>query len=299
MNIKKMKLPVIIIAIGLILAVLSCLITGIIKEPIIKEHEFDYSVTYRLDGELKTYEGSFKCSFNGYEGYDDPTARLYQGVHKKDGQTLDSFFFTVAENGEVELDIVINLNAEYLMGDPDKYEYDSGNEEPYFEALRASDYSVEVSDFFDAEIISWDYPEPIENSFKFAGFSRLYAVSMLVMLLVGVLTIIACAIFVKRDRETAYNALDKLSVVANFVACILVIPFISICTALFPLTMSTDDILYQIFLCIPALIAFTVAASIALRRKGFTKTGFLVQFVGPVIFFVPVVIESIIVNFFG
>jgi hypothetical protein len=63
--------------------------------------------------------------------------------------------------------------------------------------------------------------------------------------------------------------------------------------------MSTDDILYQIFLCIPALTAFAVASSIALRRSGFTRTGFLVQFVGLVIFFVPLVIESIIVNFFG
>ena len=48
MNITKMKLPIIILAIGLILAVASFFFTGIMKEPTIKEHEFDYSVTYNV-----------------------------------------------------------------------------------------------------------------------------------------------------------------------------------------------------------------------------------------------------------
>ena len=48
MNTKKVKLPVVIIAIGLILAVASCFFTGIMKEPTIKEHEFDCSMTYNV-----------------------------------------------------------------------------------------------------------------------------------------------------------------------------------------------------------------------------------------------------------
>ena len=64
-------------------------------------------------------------------------------------------------------------------------------------------------------------------------------------------------------------------------------------------TMGGEDIVTQILLCTPAITAFTVAASIALRRNGFTKTGFFIQFAGPVLFFVPAVLESIIVNFFG
>ena len=46
------KLPIIIIAVGLILAIASCFFTGIVKEPTIKEHEFDYSVTYRIGSEI-------------------------------------------------------------------------------------------------------------------------------------------------------------------------------------------------------------------------------------------------------
>lgn len=77
MNIRKMRLATIILVSGLILAAVSCLTTCIMKEPTIKEHAFDYSVTYRLDGAVKTYEGSFQRSFNGYDEHDDPTARQY------------------------------------------------------------------------------------------------------------------------------------------------------------------------------------------------------------------------------
>ena len=45
-------------------------------------------------------------------------------------------------------------------------------------------------------------------------------------------------------------------------------------------------ICYNVFN-IPALTAFTVAASIALRRIQFTKTGFFIQFVGPSLFVMP------------
>ena len=68
--------------------------------------------------------------------------------------------------------------------------------------------------------------------------------------------------------------------------------------ALLQITMSGDALMYQIYLCIPALTAFTVAASVVLRRNGFMKTGFFVQFVGPVLFFVPVALEPVIYNIF-
>jgi hypothetical protein len=122
---------------------------------------------------------------------------------------------------------------------------------------------------------------------------------MLVMLVIGLLTMIACLILVKRDKTTPRKVLDTFSVVLNFGICLMAIPFITVATGLLQLTMSSDALLYQIFLCTPALTAFTVAASIALRRNGFTKTGFFVQFAGPVLFFVPVVLASLIGNVFG
>ena len=295
---SSMKLPIIILAIGLILAIASCFVTGIVKEPTIKEHEFDYSVTYRIDGEVKTFEGSFRCRFKGYDGHDDPTLRLYDGVHVKDETVQESIWFTVAQKEDVELLMAVGLDAAYLMGDPDKYEYVHGNDDPYFEAIDAEGYSVEVSEKFETEIISWEYPEPIENSFRFSGFSRLYAISMLVMLLIAFLTVLACLIFVRKDSAVNYKAFDMISIIANFFISFMVIPFVTIAIFLFPLTMDADSLMYQIYLCIPALTAFTIAASIALRRKGFAKSGFFVQFVCPVLFFATIIAESLIYNLF-
>ena len=298
MNMKNMKLPIIIIVIGMLIAVAACLFTGIQKEPIIKEQEFDYAVTYRLDGEIKTYEGGFKCRFDGHDGHDDPTFREYVGVHTKNGNILDSISFTVAQKDGVELSIVADLDAAYLMGDPDKYEYVSGNEDPYLEAVDQEEYGVEVSDFFDAEIISWEYPEPIENSFEFVGFSRLYAISMAAMLMIAILTIITCIIFVRKAKDLHYKLLDMFSIAANFIIGFMAIPFITIVIFFFPIVMDSSSLMYQIYLCIPALTAFTIAASIALRRKGFTKSGFFVQFVFPVLFFAQIIVESLIYNLF-
>lgn len=294
MNTKNAKLPIVIIAIGVILAVLSCLLTGILKEPIVKEHDFAYSVTYRLDGEEKTVEGVFKGSFDGYGGHDDPTARCYAGEYIQNGNASDSFSFAVAQKNGIKLYIVAELDAAYLMGDPDQYEYEHGLEAPYLEALDSQEMGVEVSDAFDAEIVSWRYPEPIENSFKFAGFSSLHVVSMLTMLLAGVLTIVACMIFVKRDKGIEYKALDKLSALFNFVIGLAAIPFMTVCIWLFPLTMDAEAFAYQVCLCIPAITAFTVALSIALRRKGIAKLGFFVQFVCPALFIVFVLVESFV-----
>jgi TPR repeat protein len=132
---KKLKLPIIIIAIGLAVAIISSLIISIMKEPVIKEQEFDYSVTYKLDGEVKTYEGGFRCSFIGYDTYDDPTLRLYDGVHTKNGETLDTFYFTIAEKEGVELSIVIDLDAAYMMGEC--YYYGVGVEQSRTLAVKA------------------------------------------------------------------------------------------------------------------------------------------------------------------
>ena len=293
-----MKLPIIILVVGLILAIASCFFTGIVKEPTIKEHEFDYSVTYRIGSETKTYEGTFRCSFVGHDGDDDPTLRLYDGVHTKDGNELGALWLTVAQKEDVELMMSVGLDAAYLMGDPDKYEYVHGNDDPCFEAIDAEGYSVEVSEKFDAEIISWEYPEPIENSFRFAGFSRLYSISMLVMLAIAFFTVVACLIFVRKVSDVNYKALDKISIVANFLITFIAIPFLAIVIFFFPLVMDSESLLYQIYLCVPALTAFTIAASIALRRKGFAKSGFFVQLICPALFFATVFVESLIYNLF-
>ena len=42
---SSLKIPVILIAVGLVLAVLASLLTSIVKKPAITEQDFPYSVT--------------------------------------------------------------------------------------------------------------------------------------------------------------------------------------------------------------------------------------------------------------
>lgn len=293
---NNMKLPIIIIVIGMILAVASCFLTGILKEPIIKQHDFEYSVTYKLDGEEKTLDGIFSCNFGGHDEYDNLTTRYYDGKYIRNGEEAYSSWTMIAQKDGIELHIITELDAAYLMGDPDKLEYESGNEDPYLTAFDADGCAVEVSDVFDAEILGWVYPDPVVNSFEFVGFSILHAGSMVAMLLVGVLTIIACIIFVRKSSDVSYKSLDTLSVVMNLVIGFGAIPFGTFMIWLFPLAMDATSLMYQIYLCVPAMTAFTIAASVALRRKGFTKSGLIVQFVFPVLFFAEIFVESLIYN---
>ena len=299
---RSLRIPAIIIAIGLVLSLAACLFTNITLTPTVTEHDFHYSVTYKLNGETKTMEGVYKCTYEGFGEGENPRDRYYSGEYTVDGQATLSHSYTIAQKDGAELYIVMLFNDCYLMNDRKDMDYEPFLEEPYLEAVDKEGYPYDETNMpseFTAEIISWEYPEPIENTFAFSGFSILHAGSMLAMLVVGLLTIVACLVFVKKDKTVPYKVLDKLSVLVNFAVCFLAIPFITICTAFLQLTMSTDNLLYQIFLCTPALTAFTVAASVTLRRNGFTKTGFFVQFVGPVLFFVPVALESVIYNIFG
>jgi hypothetical protein len=299
---KSLRTPALILAIGLVLTLVACLFANVIMTPTVTEHEFHYSVTYELNGETNTLEGVYKCIYTGFGAGEDPHDRYYTGEYTVDGQTTRSHTYTIAEKDGAELYIVTLFNDCYLMGDTKDMDYEPFLEEPYLEAVDKEGYSYDETNMpseFTSKIISWEYPEPIENKFTFGGFALMHAGSMLAMLVVGLLTVLACVIFVKKDKSLAYNALDTFSIVLNFAICILAIPFMAVTSALFQLTISTDSVFYQVYMCIPAITAFTVAASIALRRKGFRKTGFFIQLAGPVIYIVPVIVESIIYNFFG
>ena len=301
MKMKSLRIPALILAIGLMLSLVVCLFTNVVMTPTISEHEFKYSVTYQLNGETKTLEGVYKCRYDGYSKGEDPRGRYYTGEYIVDGQTTLSHTYTIAEKDGAELYVVTVFNDYYLMGDKKNMDYEPFLEEPYLEAVDKEGYPYDETNMpseFTAEIISWEYPEPIENKFTFDGFALMHAGSMVAMLVVGLLTVLACIIFVRKDKSLDYNVFDIFSIVLNFAICILAIPFITITSAFFQLTISTDGVFYQVYMCIPALTAFTVAASIALRRKGFRKTGFFIQLAGPVIYIVPLILESII-NIFG
>ena len=285
---NRFKLPGLILVAGVVACLVACLLVGILKTPTITQQDFRYSATYQINGETKTLEGIYRCEFVSTGEGVDPLDRYYIGYYPEapDQSWPDSHI--IARNGDQTLELVFIFSDAFLMGDgfPGD-EYSDVMPEPYLAVFDKEGYEYSDEESlapFNAQLISWEMPEAIENSFVFAGFSILHSGSMLAMLLVGILMIVACLVFVKRDKTIPYKLLDKFSIAANFILGLIVIPFQAIVITLMTLLVTGDETYYQLSLCIPAITAFSVAASIALRRKNFTKTGFFIQAIGPVLF---------------
>ena len=287
---KNLKIPTIILVIGLVVAMLAAMLTCIVKEPMVTEQDFNFTVTYELDGEEQTLEGIYRCRFRSVGKGTNPLERYYEGIYVTNPSEEHSAAYTIAEKDGLELCIVTIFSDRYLMGEREaSFSYD-----PYLAVMDAE--GIEYDDeehlgVFDAAIVDWEYPQPVDNSFKFVGFSHLHDTSMIAMLVVGVLVIVACMILVKKDQTVLYTGIDKASVVLNFVVAIVAIPFITLVAALMQIYVSGDEFSYQLALCLPAITAFTVAASLSFRRNGFAKSGFLVQLIGPVLFALLILFE--------
>lgn len=288
---NPLKTTAIILAVGFVLAIAASLLTGMVKAPVITGHDFPFAVTYRLEGETKTLDGVYRCSFSSTGHGAEPLERYYTGEHLSNPSEEHPEEYTIAQKDDLELCIVTFFSDRCLMGDADGRIY---HFEPYlavFDRDRIEYTDEETLRLFDAEIIDWVSPQPVENAFRFAGFSKLHEDSMFAMLAVGLLTMLACMMIVKRDKTVPPKVLDKISIVLNAVICLAAIPFMSITISLMPIVASAEDPVYQIALCVPAITAFTLAASIALRRIRFTKTGFFLPFIGPVLFALTLVLS--------
>ncbi|MBR5539158.1 MAG: hypothetical protein IKU61_04590, partial [Clostridia bacterium] len=137
---KSLKIAVSIITIGIILAIAANLFFSIQKSPAVTEHVFDFSVTYKLDGEVKTLDGKYACNFSGFgRNGIDPIIRYYDGEYAVDGVFTPSRTFTVAQKGEHTLYISVLFNEYFLMGDEENYPDHSPLEDPHIYIKDAED----------------------------------------------------------------------------------------------------------------------------------------------------------------
>ena len=171
------------------------------------------------------------------------------------------------------------------MGDPS---YSASVYEPgtQFNSCAEEEY-VTITDPAQLEqmgfcIVSWDYPDPIENTFSFGGIS-LSSEAVMYTAAIAVAALLTCVIFIRRDRALEYGALDKVSVVLNFLIAIFAFPFILISSALSEIVADASA-LQQLLYLTPALTALGIAASVALRRMRYRQIGFWIQFAGPAVF---------------
>lgn len=102
-----------------------------------------------------------------------------------------------------------------------------------------------------------------------------------------------CLVFIRKDKEYEYSKLDKIGVILNFLVGIVAVPFISIVCMMFGIVESDVELINQITYNIPSIAILCLALSVVLRRKGFSKSGFFVQFGGVLLFVLTLVLDTV------
>ena len=255
-----------------------------VQKPAVKQQEFPFSITYFYEGKEVTISDVFVGEYAPSAQYMGDNSIGWFG-YVKDKDRLEPDYYTIAEADGKLYSINLNMNTGYLMGDSGK-----GNSVGEPEAVcQYSDGTNDIIVTDSAELkelgfylVSWEYPEPIENTFSFGGVS-LSSEATVYTAVIGVIALLASILFIKKDPEVTYGMLDKISIAVNFLLAIIAFPCILIISFLSEII--GDVSLFQQFMYMaPALTAIGIALSVALRRMGCKKLSFLVQFLGLTVF---------------
>lgn len=305
MNTKKMGILYILLAITIVVYVIASVLFCYTTKPEISRGEFPFSYTYEYKGETKTISGVYVCEYSGSYTIHDEHKRYWKGEAFYDYVEDPENPHIIEQNDELMTTLSIQENMEpgYFMGDPlhkDHYAiYGLNGPEPYIQyydykndIYLDSENRDEVLESIGFKVIETNYPEPIENSFSFSGISY-EADNVIIFIAVMLVFLLLCIIFVRKDKEHKYSILDKLGIILNFIVGIFALPFISITCMLFGIVESNVELLNQIIYNIPSVTILCLALSIVFRRKGFSNTGFWIQFAGPLLYVLSLVADTL------
>lgn len=145
-----------------------------VPEPEITSGEFDFSLTYELEGKTETIEGTYVCKYKGVTKAIDGVGRDWEGYIEghEEGSTYE---IAKTEDGTVYIDL--DLFADFFMSDPFFRANDNENEKKpspsvyivYNESYDNGETAYEASGEFENEtfrIVSFEYDEPIKNTYK-------------------------------------------------------------------------------------------------------------------------------------
>lgn len=290
---KKLILPAIILIVAIFAVAASSIISSIAQKPTITEGEFPFSITYELDGKTVTIEDVYKVRYVRNDGYADTKTRVYEGALKSSGE--DQTLYLLKSDDRTRIELLTHFYPDYLMGDS---EYEYFEEEPF--EPRIYYYDADETEYHDEEtlakqgvkLISFTYPTPIENSFKFSHISYCSGSVVPVMLLVALLALLAIIIFVRKEKELKYKTVDIISILLNFVICFMFLPVVSVATMFVDINGGGPELYRQMLYYIPSFIVLCVAASIALRRKGYGVKALVAELVAPAFFAVYLIVCS-------
>ena len=280
----KLFLPTIILVAAIMLTMISAFIAGIALKPTVTESEFPFSITYELDGETVTINDVYKARYKENKKY---KYRTYIGEIGNLGEDNTIYTLKTDETGRIEL--WTHFYPDYLMGDA---WYDYFDEEAF--EPRIYYYDAEENEFYDREtlseqgvkLISFEYPEPIENSMAFSHIIIPESDVVVPAIIIAFLAMLATIIFVKKDNDYISMPINTITVVFNFVIGFIVFPFFTTFAGLLEAMGDVGDIMNLVIYLLPALSLLCITASIALRRKLYGKSALIVQFISPAVFVV-------------
>ena len=140
-----------------------------VPRPEIKKGEFDFTVTYEINGEVKTVSGIYVCEYNGTAWALDSWYYRDWTAYIKDGEPEELIEIGTGEDGGV-IRLYFGFYPEYFMSDP-TWSW-KGAPQPGLdvvlvdeEGMRILNEADVIEETYGARIISYEYDEPIENSF--------------------------------------------------------------------------------------------------------------------------------------
>ena len=282
---KKLFLSAIILVVAILAIVVYSVVSSIALKPTITEGEFPFSITYELDGKTITIDEIYKARYVRNDGYADTKGRVYVGEIGNLGE--DNTVYTLKKDENTRVELWTHFYPDYLMGDSEYDYFDDEAFEPriyYYDAEETEHHDEETLLAQGVKLIGFEYPTPIENSFVFSHLSYFNGTVVLPTLLIALLAVIATIIFVRKEKELKLRAIDVVSIILNFVIGFTVIPFVSILAIFIDIEGGGPELYYQVLYFIPALSMLCIAASVALRRKGYGVKALITELVGPIVF---------------
>ena len=146
----------------------GCAVTNL-PVPEIKEGRFNFSVTYEVDGVEKNYSGVYVCKYDGVYVSCVGEGRQWKAYVENYGEDI---FFPIQETDGEVVYIDLGFYPEYFMSDPDGFE-EVPEVSLFVHSVDAESGGMfitndqeEIFAQFGARVISYEYDQPIENSYK-------------------------------------------------------------------------------------------------------------------------------------
>jgi hypothetical protein len=280
---KKLFLPTVIILISILVTAIFSVIISIAQKPTVTEAEFPFKITYELDGETVVIEDVYKVRYDGNAGYADTKTRTYVGTIGGEENTV----YTLKKGENTRIELWTQFYPDYMMGDSYYDYFDDEEFKPmiyYYDSEEIEYYDEETLAAQGVKLVSFEYPTPIENEFVFSHISYLSGFVVLPALVFALLAFIAILIFVKKENGLKYNWVDVVSIVSNSLTGSIYLSFVTLIALLIDMEGGGPELYYQIIYFVPAFSLLCIAASVALRRKGYRVTSLIAGLIGPAVF---------------